>query len=147
MDKILIVDDERNVHYSFRRVLGSKYEILSAFSGEEALRQATDPGLRLVLMDIHIPGSDGLDTLQELKQLRPDLPVIMMTAFVSAETAIRATTLDAEDYLVKPLDVDVLKRLIATTLQRREPPPADPEVSYKSLETGTVPILGHSRSM
>src|SRR5215510_14181012 len=147
MDKILIVDDERNVHYSFRRVLGREYEILSAFSAEEALRRATDPGLRLVLMDIRLPGTDGLDTLQELKQLRPDLPVIMMSAFVSAETVIRATTLDAEDYLVKPLDVDALKRLIATTLQRREPPPADTESPFKSLDTGAVPILGHSRAM
>ncbi len=113
MDKILIVDDERNVHYSFRRVLGSEYEVLSAFSGAEALRQVVDESLRLVLMDVRMPGTDGLDTLQELKRLRPDLPVIMMTAFVSAETAIRATTLDAEDYLVKPFDVDALKRLIA----------------------------------
>src|SRR5215831_14458836 len=140
MDKILIVDDERNVHYSFRRVLGREYEILSAFSAEEALRRATDPGLRLVLMDIRLPGTDGLDTLQELKQLRPDLPVIMMTAFVSAETAIRSTTLDAEDYLVKPLDVDVLKRLIATTLQRRAAPSTTPEPTLDTLATDAVPI-------
>ena len=88
MDKILIVDDERNVHYSFRRVLGGEYEVLSAFSGAEALRQVTDESLRLVLMDVRMPGTDGLDTLQALKRLRPDLPVIMMTAFVSAETVI-----------------------------------------------------------
>ncbi|MGE0684147.1 MAG: response regulator, partial [Candidatus Binatia bacterium] len=94
MDKILIVDDEHNVHYSFRRVLGNEYEILSAFSGDEALRQIDDDSLRLVLMDVRMPGVGGLDALQELKQRRPDLPVIMMTAFVSAETAIRATTLD-----------------------------------------------------
>jgi DNA-binding NtrC family response regulator len=96
---------------------------------------------------VRIPGSDGLDTLQELKRLRPDLPVIIMTAFVSAETAIRATTLDAEDYLVKPLDVDVLKRLIATTLQRHDPPPVETDAPLKSLDTGAVPILGHSRPM
>jgi len=147
MDKILIVDDERNVHYSFRRVLGSEYEVLSAFSGEEALRQITDSSLRLVLMDVRMPNMDGLDTLQELKRLRPDLPVIMMTAFVSAETAIRATTLDAEDYLVKPFDVDALKRQIATTLQQRGAAavavPPIPEI----LDTGAVPILGHSRTM
>ena len=147
MDKILIVDDERNVHYSFRRVLGGEYEVLSAFSGPEALRQVTDESLRLVLMDVRMPGVDGLDTLQELKRLRPDLPVIMMTAFVSAETAIRATTLDAEDYLVKPFDVDALKQLIATTLERRDSSPATPEPALEALETGAVPILGHSRPM
>jgi DNA-binding NtrC family response regulator len=147
MDKILIVDDERNVHYSFRRVLGGEYDVLSAFSGPEALRQVVDESLRLVLMDVRMPGTDGLDTLQELKRLRPDLPVIMMTAFVSAETAIRATTLDAEDYLVKPFDVDALKRLIATTLQRRESSPATTEPVPETLATGAVPILGHSRPM
>ena len=147
MDKILIVDDEHNVHYSFRRVLGNDYEILSAFSGDEALRQIGDQSLRLVLMDVRMPGTDGLDTLQELKQRRPDLPVIMMTAFVSAETAIRATTLDAEDYLVKPFDIDALKRLIATTLQRHEPVLAEVDHSQQRFDTGAMPILGQSRAM
>jgi DNA-binding NtrC family response regulator len=148
MDKILIVDDERNVHYSFRRVLGGEYEVLSAFSGSEALRQIMDESLQLVLMDVRMPETDGLDTLQELKRLRPDLPVIMMTAFVSAETAIRATTLDAEDYLVKPFDVDALKRLIATTLQRRESSSsAIAEPAPETFAPGAVPILGHSKPM
>src|SRR6266478_4569341 len=147
MDKILIVDDERNVHYSFRRVLGSEYELLSAFSGPEALRQIMDESLRLVLMDVRMPGTDGLDTLQELKHRRPDLPVIMMTAFVSAETAIRATTLDAEDYLVKPFDVDALKQLIATTLQRRDSSSVTVEPTLETLDTSAVPLLGHSKPM
>src|SRR5262249_61256715 len=141
MDKMRIVDDECNVHYSFRRVLGGEYEVLSAFSGPEALRQVTDESLRLVLMDVRMPGVDGLDTLQELKRLRPDLPVIMMTAFVSAETAIRATTLDAEDYLVNPFDVDPLKQLIATTLQRRTAPQATPEPPPPPLHTGPLPLF------
>lgn len=147
MDKILIVDDERNIHYSFRRVLGNEYDVLSAFSGEEALQQVEDQTLRLVLMDVRMPGGDGLDTLQELKRRRPDLPVIMMTAFVSAETAIRATTLDADDYLVKPFDVDALKRLIAITLQRQELSQVEPELEFQQFNTGAMPILGHSRTM
>ncbi|MEW6297533.1 MAG: sigma-54 dependent transcriptional regulator [Thermodesulfobacteriota bacterium] len=147
MEKILIVDDERNVHYSFRRVLGNEYEVISAFSGTEALEKVTDETLRLVLMDVRMPGRDGLDTLQELKRLRPELPVIMMTAFASAETAIRSTTLDAEDYVVKPFDVDSLKRLIATTLRRQAPQPAPAEPPVVALDNSAVPILGHSRAM
>jgi len=147
MQKILIVDDERNVHYSFRRVLGGEYDVLSAFSSEEALRHITDDALRLVLMDVRMPGQDGLDTLQELKRLRPRLPVIIMTAFATAETAIRSTTLDAEDYLVKPFDVDVLKRLIADILQRQEPNLPAVDLPVATLDFGTVPILGHSRAM
>jgi DNA-binding NtrC family response regulator len=147
MDRILIVDDERNIHYSFRRVLGNDYEVLSAFSGEEALRQIEDQALRLVLMDVRMPSGDGLDTLQELKRRRPDLPVIIMTAFVSAETAIRATTLDAEDYLVKPFDVDALKRLIATTLQRQNLTGVAVDSEVQCFDTSAMPILGRSRTM
>ncbi|MBI3246609.1 MAG: sigma-54-dependent Fis family transcriptional regulator [Deltaproteobacteria bacterium] len=149
MPKILIVDDERNIHYSFCRVLGNDYEVLSAFSGEEALQQIKDETLQLVLMDVRMPGIDGLDTLQELKRRRPDLPVIMMTAFVSAETAIRATTLDAEDYLVKPFDVDALKRLITTTLQRQNvvPTTIEPDPEVQRFDTDAMPMLGRSRAM
>ena len=153
MDKILVVDDERNVHYSFQRVLGGEYEVVSAYSGEEALRQIGDPALRLVLMDVRMPGKDGLATLQELKQQRPDLPVIIMTAFVSAETAIRATTFDAEDYLEKPLDVETLKRLIADTLQHPsravtgEEETTDEAANPEVMTTGGVSLLGQSRTM
>jgi DNA-binding NtrC family response regulator len=138
MSKILVVDDERNVHYSFRRVLGNEYEVISAFSGKEATQHLLDDALQLVLLDVRMPGENGLDTLQEIKRLRPELPVIMMTAFASAETAIRATTFDAEDYLIKPLDVDNLKQLIATVLQRRQPQPTAPPASLE------VPVPGAS---
>jgi DNA-binding NtrC family response regulator len=147
MEKILIVDDERNVHYSFRRVLGNEYEVLSAFSGKEVAQHLLDDALQLVLLDVRMPGESGLDTLQEIKRLRPALPVIMMTAFASAETAIRSTTFDAEDYLVKPLDVDNLKQLIATILQRQHPQPAAPTSSLEMPASSAVPMLGHSRAM
>ena len=151
MTKILVVDDERNVHYSFRRVLGGSYELLSAYSGQEALQQIEDPALRLVLMDVRMPGKDGLATLQELKQRRPDLPVIIMTAFVSAETAIRATTFDAEDYLEKPLDIERLKQLISETLQRSSPAMTDgediPDETAEALTAGGAALLGQSRAM
>ena len=151
MTKILVVDDERNVHYSFRRVLGGSYELLSAYSGQEALQQIEDPALRLVLMDVRMPGKDGLATLQELKQRRPDLPVIIMTAFVSAETAIRATTFDAEDYLEKPLDIERLKQLINETLQRSSPAMTDgediPDETAEALTAGGAALLGQSRAM
>jgi DNA-binding NtrC family response regulator len=147
MSKILVVDDERNVHYSFRRVLGNEYEVISAFSGKEATRHLHDDALQLVLLDVRMPGENGLDTLQEIKRQRPELPVIMMTAFASAETAIRATTFDAEDYLIKPLDVDNLKQLIATVLQRRQPQPTAPPASLEVPVPGAVPMLGRSRAM
>ncbi len=147
MLKILVIDDESNVHYSFRRVLGNEYEVISAFSGKEATPHLGDEALQLVLLDVRMPGENGLDTLQEIKRMRPELPVIMMTAFASAETAIRATTFDAEDYLIKPLDVDNLKQLITTILQRRRPQLAVPQATFDMPVAGAIPMLGHSRAM
>ena len=153
MEKILIVDDERNVHYSFRRVLSQEYKLLSAFSGDEALEKIDDPTLRLILMDVRMPNRDGLTTLEEIKQRRPTLPVIMMTAFVSAETAIRSTTLDADDYLVKPFDVETLKQLIARTLQKNTseditlPAERTEEAGEETPPPHTVPMLGNSQPM
>ena len=151
MEKILIVDDERNVHYSFRRVLGREYELLSAFSGNEALGKIDDPALRLILMDVRMPNRDGLSTLEEIKRRRPTLPVIMMTAFVSAETAIRSTTLDADDYLVKPFDIETLKQLIVRTLQKhpsaQEPTSPPDNTQPEPLSPEAVPMLGNSPAM
>jgi DNA-binding NtrC family response regulator len=147
MPKILIIDDERNVHYSFRRVLGHEHEVISAFSGKEALEHLRSDAFQLVLLDVRMPGESGLDTLQEIKRQHAELPVIMMTAFASAETAIRSTTLDADDYLIKPLDVDNLKQLITNILQRRQPQAATLTTSLEMPASGAVPMLGQSRAM
>jgi len=119
LPKILVVDDERNVHYSFRRLLGNEYEVISAFSGEEALSRVAEDLPHLVLLDVRLPGQNGLDILKKLKALKPELPVIIMTAFGTAETAIRATKLEADDYVLKPFDVSAFKQLIAKTLERK----------------------------
>jgi len=147
MEKILIVDDERNVHYSFRRVLGNDYEVISAFSGKEALEHLRNDAFQLVLLDVRMPGENGLDTLQEIKRCYQELPVIMMTAFASAETAIQSTTFDAEDYLIKPLDVDNLKHVITAILQRRQPQPTVQPATFDMPVAGAIPMLGHSRAM
>ena len=147
MPKILVVDDERNVHYSFRRVLGNEYDVISAFSGQEALEHLGSEIFQLVLLDVRMPGENGLDTLQEIKRSYPELPVIMMTAFASAETAIQSTTFDAEDYLIKPLDVDNLKQVIASILRRRQSHAASAPPPLEMPPSGTVPMLGQSRAM
>jgi DNA-binding NtrC family response regulator len=147
MEKILIVDDERNVHYSFRRVLGREYEVVSAFSGKEALGHLRNDTFHLVLLDVRMPGENGLDTLQEIKRCHHEIPVIVMTAFASAETAIRSTTFDAEDYLIKPLDVDKLKHVISAILQRRQSQAAPRTAPLEMPTSGAIPMLGQSRAM
>ena len=147
MDKILIVNNECTLHSSFRGMLKDEYEVLSACSSTDALCQAADASVRLVLLDVQLPGPDGLETLQALKHKRPDLPVILMTACDSAETVIRAAALDVEEYLVKPFDLKRLKQLIADTLRRWEFPVAVPDAPIEAFDPGAVPILGHSQAM
>jgi len=101
----------------------------------------------VVLMDVQLPGQDDLEILQELKHRRPNLPVIIITVCDSAETVIRAATLGVEEYLVKPFDLERLKRLVADTMQRRELPAAVPTPALETFDPGAVPILGHSRAM
>ncbi|MBI5050066.1 MAG: sigma-54-dependent Fis family transcriptional regulator [Nitrospirae bacterium] len=105
MDKILVVDDEKGVCYSFKRILGRHgYDVITAFDGEEAVEKAGEENPDLVIMDVSMPGSDGLETLKRLKTLHPALAVIMMTAYSTSEKAITAMKYGAYDYFTKPVD-------------------------------------------
>ena len=105
MDKILVVDDEQGICYSFKRVLGRHgYDVITAFSGEEAVEKVSKEHPTLVMMDVTMPKIDGLETLKKLKTLYPNLTIIMMTAYTTSERAITAMKYGAYDYLTKPVD-------------------------------------------
>ncbi|MGH7898744.1 MAG: sigma-54-dependent transcriptional regulator [Candidatus Binatia bacterium] len=116
MRRILIVDDERNVHYSFQRALEGAFEVSSAHDGEEALARLADDPPDVVLLDLKLPRLGGLETLAEIRERHPELPVIVMTAYGTVDTAIRSTALAARDYLLKPVDVPALKKLLREVL-------------------------------
>src|SRR5712664_1174774 len=120
MHKILLVDDERNVHYSLQRALGQACRIISAYTGEAALRQVEAEPPHLVLLDVKLPGMGGLETLQRIKAVAPTLPVILLTAYGTTDTAITAMKLGAFDYLLKPVDMTTLKGLLDKALQLQE---------------------------
>jgi DNA-binding NtrC family response regulator len=120
MKKILLVDDERNVHYSLQRALGEAFRIISAFSGEEALQKLAGEKAHLVLLDVKLPGLGGLDILQQIKARDRELPVVLLTAYGTTETAITAMKLGAYDYLLKPVDIATLKGLIAKAFHQRD---------------------------
>jgi DNA-binding NtrC family response regulator len=146
MNKILLVDDERNVHYSFQRALGEAFRIISAFSGEEALQKLSSERPHLILLDVKLPGADGLETLQQIKGVDRDVPVILLTAYGTTETAITAMKLGAYDYLLKPVDIASLrgmmtKALHLRTLTEQVDTPALPE------STQDTPLLGRSAAM
>jgi CheY-like chemotaxis protein len=114
---ILVVDDEPDVADLFRQrfrreTRQGKYVMHFAASGVEALdRLAEDiqPTLAAVLSDINMPGMDGLELFDEIKQRRPDLPVMMVTAYGDDERKRRARELGAFEFITKPVDFDRLK--------------------------------------
>src|ERR1700680_4387587 len=114
---ILVVDDEPDVadlfRQSFRReARDGTYVMHFAGSGEAALAKLSEgiePALIVILSDINMPGMDGLTLLGEIKQRRPDLPVMMVTAYGDDERRRRASELGAIEFLTKPVDFDRLK--------------------------------------
>ncbi|MGH7805032.1 MAG: sigma-54-dependent transcriptional regulator, partial [Candidatus Binatia bacterium] len=136
MRRLLIVDDERNVHYSFRRALEGEYVVESARDGEEAIERLRKDPPDVVLLDVKLPGKDGLETLACIRERHPGIPVVVMTAYGTTETAIRATALSARDYLLKPVDVPMLRKLLGQIL----PSDAAPEQNaQRSARVGDVP--------
>lgn len=109
--KVLICDDEEGVRESLKLVLGDQYDLILTDSGAqclECLRHAAD--VRVAILDIKMPQFNGLDLLQEIKKIRPQTQVIMITGYKSVETAAEATRLGASGYIVKPFkSEDVLK--------------------------------------
>lgn len=117
MDKLLLIDDEVDVQYSFRRLFDSpEVELTTASSGEEGLQIIPQLRPDLVLMDIRMGGMNGLETLRRIRQIDAKLPVIMMTAYGTTQTAIEAMKLGAYDYLLKPFDVPKLKHIVFDAL-------------------------------
>ena len=118
---ILIVDDEPDVAELFRQRFRREarhgtYVLHFAGSGEEALDMLAheiEPQLIVILSDINMPGIDGLALLREVKQQRPDLPVMMVTAYGDDERRQRAIEYGAAEFITKPVDFDLLKRQLA----------------------------------
>lgn len=116
--KILIVDDDRLLQNSLKNILSEKYDPLIAGSGEEALRLLKKHPIDLVLLDIRLPGMDGIATLQQIKAVGQDLLVIMMTAYEDIKTVITSMKMGAHDYLVKPLDIELFELVIEKALEK-----------------------------
>jgi two-component system nitrogen regulation response regulator NtrX len=120
MKSVLVVDDEMSIRESLRRILEyAKYEVHLAEDGPSAITYVGETLFDIVLLDIKMPGMDGLEVLQRMKELRPDMPVVIISGHGTIETAVEATKRGAFDFLEKPLDKDKLLIVIRNALDRK----------------------------
>ena len=118
---ILIIDDEKDIRTSLAGILEDEgYQVLSAESGADGIEYAAQELPDLVLLDIWMPGMDGLETLEKLKKLLPQVTVIMISGHGTIETAVRATKLGAFDFIEKPLSLEKVLISVANALQLQE---------------------------
>jgi two-component system response regulator AtoC len=117
-ERILVVDDEFLIRWSLQQDLGKAgYEVLAAESGEEALRMFESDTPDLVLLDIQLPGIDGIKVLEKIREQDVETPVIMITAYGMIESAVAAMRLGALDYISKPFNLDGVRMTVAKALE------------------------------
>ncbi len=113
---VLIVDDEAILRESLRDYLRDTYQVVTARTGEEALELIEKQDFDILVIDMRLPGKTGLQVLREVKESKPYVKSIVITAYPSAESAVEAMKLGATDYLIKPVAPDNLERLIRETI-------------------------------
>jgi DNA-binding NtrC family response regulator len=119
--RILIVDDEKNMRFLLREALSKEgHEVVTAETGMEAISMLGKDNYDCVLLDVRMPKMDGLETLEELLRINPEIPVILMTAYGTKEVAMEAIRKGAYDYFTKPFDIDEMRIVVKRALEKQK---------------------------
>jgi two-component system nitrogen regulation response regulator NtrX len=141
--RVLVVDDEAAIRRSLAGILADEgFDTALAEDGDKALAQVRERAPDIVLLDIAMPGRDGLAVLEELRRMQPALPVVMMSGHGTIETAVKATQLGAFDFIEKPLSLDKLLLTMRHALEKSSLERENRELRSKSLRARE--ILGGS---
>ncbi|THB78828.1 MAG: sigma-54-dependent Fis family transcriptional regulator [Desulfobacteraceae bacterium] len=136
---VLIVDDEATIIESLEGILSDDgFEVMHAHNGYEALKQIENRSPDIVLLDIWMPGMDGIETLKEIKEEYPSLPVVMITGHGSIESAVDATKSGAYDFLEKPLSIDKVIVTINNALDFRRLEEENKYLRKKTIERNSI---------
>jgi len=118
--KLLLVDDEKTmVKYLSKRLIKKGFEISTAYNGLDALEQMRASDFDVVLLDVLMPGMNGIDTLKEIKKIKPRTEVIMLTGHASVEVGIEGMKAGAFNYIMKPFDPNELVTEINLACEQR----------------------------
>jgi DNA-binding NtrC family response regulator len=146
---LVVADDDEVARELLAEVLGREgYAVRLAAGGEACVRLAEVEPLDLALVDLRMPDLDGIGVLKRLAVVQPDLPVVILTAFATIETAIEAVHAGAHDYLSKPFRMEEIKIVVRRTIQARRL--AQENLQYRQELTareGTAGLVGQSHQM
>jgi DNA-binding NtrC family response regulator len=118
--RIMLVDDEERFLQTTQKMLAKKgYDAITATSGEECLKKLENELVHVVILDVKMPGMDGVETLKHIKRKHPMIEVIMLTGHATAESAVQGLKLGATDYLAKPTNFDDLVTKAEEAFNRR----------------------------
>ena len=118
MEKILIVDDEAFIRENLERILVEDgYRPHSTESPEKAVEQVSEEEIDLVLLDLNLGDKSGLDVLREMREIDPDLLVIIITGYGTVESAVEALKMGAYDYIKKPFKADAIRLIVKLALE------------------------------
>lgn len=119
--KIMLVDDEERFLSTTKKVLSKKgYDAITAASGKEALEKLKRRSIHVVILDVKMPGMDGIATLKEIKRLFPLVEVIMLTGHATVDSAVDGLKSGAVDYVMKPCDIDDLLKKAEDAFEKRQ---------------------------
>lgn len=144
--RVLLVEDDPGIVAGLRKELQSEgYDVAVALRGDDGLAAALEHAFDVVITDLKMPGLSGLELVERLHRARPKLPILLVTAYGSTETAIEATKRGAYDYVLKPFDMAELLDLVAKAVDCNR-------LASESIEVGTAQsnqtaIIGNSRAM
>jgi two-component system, OmpR family, response regulator MprA len=132
--RILVVDDEPAVRVALSRILtGAGFEVLTAADGPQALDQVASEEPDAVVLDVLMPGMDGLEVCRKLREIDGDIPVLMLTARDAVEDRVTGLDAGADDYLVKPFALEELLARIRALLRRAAPEPDGKPLQFEDL--------------
>jgi len=146
--KILIVDDDLHLRQSFQKLLLQEgHSARTASSGEAGLVMVRKEEFDLVIMDVRLPGMSGLEAFRSMREVEPKLPVIIMTAFGTTETAIEATKMGAFDYVLKPFNIPEVLVLIGQAVEAGRFMRSRVEIDVVPDAASKEAIVGRSKQM
>ena len=146
---ILLVDDDERLRSAAGKVLAAEgYRVASASSGREAMDMVKDENIALLISDLRLPDLEGIELLKQVRELRPEVEVVMITGYGSVEKAVEAMRLGAYDFIQKPLDSTALLKTVAKALEKQRLSSENRQLRHQlQQQRGVETLIGDSPAM